>query len=120
MWPLGETLLQRDPNDKEVKEHLVGVYQTVLLSSKPTDLSIPVLKRRAVSYAQQMTLMDPQKARYQANLATLYLMSWASRNNPEDGRAAIKYFQEYLRLAPADDGWRKQAEYFIKMIQEKQ
>lgn len=120
MQKLGEALLVHNPSDKEVKEHLIGCYGTFLLVSKPSDAAVPNIKQKALSYAQEMLRTDPQKPRYHATIGWIYLMSWAENNNHNDGQNAIKYFQEYLSLAPANDSWRKQAEYFIKMIRDKQ
>ncbi len=120
MWPLGETLLAHDPNDKEVKTNLINCYGAFLLASKPSDATVPKIKQKALSYAQDMLRSDPQKPRYHATIGWVYLMSWAEKSNQNDGRNAIKYFQEYLRLAPANDSWRRQAESFIKMIQSQQ
>lgn len=117
---LGERLLRQAPSDNEVKEHLIGIYVTILFRSDIIKLVPPGLKQTAVTYAQDMIRSEPNNPRYYANLGWIYLASWHRHKNQQDGDQAIANFRGFLRLAPANDEWRKSAENFIHMIQSQQ
>lgn len=111
---LGQRLLHRDLNDLDVKYHLIDVDE-MILGRDAADFAV---KKRALQYTQEMIRARPHLSRYRTLSASVYVTCWSQTNDPNDARAAIASYQDYLRIAPRDEEFRPQAENLIKMLQE--
>jgi hypothetical protein len=107
--PVGEKLLKKYPKDHEVKYHMIRV----LMSGSFHDEG----KQQALTYAQDLIRSDSKRPSYYAVLGEIYLRSCMWRKNSADARQAISAYQMYLKLAPPDAAFRKQAQDNLKWLQ---
>lgn len=118
---VGERLLQRDSNDVSVKYHL-SQYYSALFSERSQlnrDHAVdPQLKQRALTLAEQIIAANPSDPDYRTALAAVYVSSFADKKNPQDASNAIAAYQQYLKLAPADDSFRPRCSAIIADLQE--
>lgn len=108
---VGKRLMQRDPNDVEVKYQMVKILGD---SPRLTDQNM------AVAYAESMVHQHPERGNYHANLAGAFLSRWLLFRNHSDAENAVAEYQRYLTIAPPDASFRSQAEHMIKLIRERE
>ncbi len=108
---VGKRLLAHHPNDYDVEYELVDCFN-------PSQSVAG--KQQATLYAKDLIRRHPEKPSVYAALGGVYFASWLAKRNREDGKKAITAYEEYLRLAPANYEWRKQAEKIIRLIQSHQ
>ena len=106
---LGKRLLQRDPNDRDVRYCLVRCYRPGLSEKE---------KQEALTMAQDYMRRYPGTPAAYSTLADVYFSAWLVKRNPADGQKAVAAFQEYLRLGPPTAEWRAQIQNTIRVIQE--
>lgn len=115
---LGERLTKRDPNDEAIKYQLMNVYDTILFRDDLFKSIPPGVRENALAYSQNFIHAHPENPSYRAASGSLHLDLWKRNNhNRQEGDQAIADYQEYLHLAPENDGWRKNAKYLIGLIQ---
>jgi hypothetical protein len=105
---MGRRLLQYDPKDDFVKINLI--YE--LGKSRE---SLP----EALRLSKKWVLEEPANPKAHSTLAFVYDTMWDYTKLKEKlyAEKAVIEYKEYLRLAPAGDGFRKQAEHLIQFIQ---
>jgi len=108
--PVGDKLLQRNPQDYDVKYYLAR-----LLLTSPNSKQ----RQRALTYIREFIAQKPQKASYHSLLGGFYFRQWEKSKSRADAANAIKAYKKYLELAPPDDEWREQAQRLINLIQRK-
>ncbi len=108
---VGKRLMQRDPNDAEVKYQMVRI-----LGDSPRAAD----QNTAVAYAESMVRQHPERGNYHANLAGAFLSRWLLSRNHSDAEKAMAEYQQYLKIAPPDASFRSQAERMIKSIRERE
>lgn len=106
---VGLRLVQRDPNDYDVKYYTTNI---LVASPLPSDRAI------AMKYANDLVTNYPNIASPHAMAGYIHYQSWLRSRNKRDSAEAISQYQQYLLLAPAKAGFRRQAENFIKQMQE--
>jgi len=118
---VGERLLQRNPNDVSVKYHLSDDYSALFSerSQLNRDHAVdPQLKQRALTLAEQVIAANPSDPDYRRALAAVYVSSFADKKNPQDATNALAAYQQYLKMAPADDSFRPQCQGIVVGLQE--
>lgn len=106
---LGKRLLQRNPNDREVRYWLVQCYRPGLSEDE---------KKEALAQAQDYLHRYPGTPAAYSALASVYFSAWMIKRNRDDGQKAIAAFQEYLRLGAPSPEWRAQIQGTIHLIEE--
>lgn len=104
-------LYQHDPKEAFIK---MPVIYALSWSGKYAE-ALPIAK----SWVRQ----SPNNAKAHSMLAEVYFDQWqaSGRKNQTYGDEAIAEYQQYLKLTPPNDAFRKPAEMFIERInQEKQ
>ena len=105
---LGERLLQRYSQDREVKAHLALDY-----TATGNEPYTPAAKSRTIALSQELITSNPKYARYYAILAEAYTTSYfANGHHKQDGLAMIAALKKYLGLA-------KPTEYFYQSAKER-
>lgn len=102
--PVGERLHARNPQDHAVNEALFGMQEYA------PDIA---QRRKAVAYAEAMLKAHPQDVRYHGYIGAAYYNLWKLSNNPKDYDRALLGYRTYLRLAPANAAFRKDAQELI-------
>ncbi len=105
---VGLRLVQHDPNDYPVKYYTTNI---LIVSSLPADHAL------AVKYIDDLITNYPTMASPHAMAGYIHYQSWLRSKSRQDSAEAISQYQQYLRLAPAKAGFRRQAENFIKQMQ---
>lgn len=106
--PVGERLLERDPQDLSVKYQL-----RKLLSWSPSLEN----KRRALQYSLEMVRSHPKHPTYHAALGMVYLELWYTTRDPIHADKAINAYKQYLRLAPPRDEFLEAAKRLIDTVE---
>ncbi len=110
LMPIGKRLLEKDLNDFDVEYAYANCFGASL---SPED------KTAALAYADQLIKKYPAKPSVYSVKGGVYFSYWIDHRNDQDARDAIKWYQEYLRLAPANYEWRKEAKSTIALLQAK-
>lgn len=108
LMSLGKRLLAHNPNDFDVEYGLMACFHQNLSDNE---------KQAALTYADQLIQKYPTKPSVYAVKGGVYLSYWIDHRNKQDAVDAIKWYQRYLKLAPADYEWRKHAESTIALLQ---
>lgn len=108
LMAIGRRLLARNPNDFDVEFALYRCFGETMSAAG---------KQSALAYADHLINKYPDKPSVYAVKADVYFSYWIDHRNKQDARDAIKWYQQYLRLAPANYEWRKQAESTIALLQ---
>ncbi len=108
LMPVGQRLLKKDPNDFDVEYAYANCFGESLS---------PEQKIAALAYADQLIQKYPAKPSVYAVKGGVYLSYWIDHRNRQDAVKAIKWYQQYLKLAPANYEWRKHAESTIALLQ---
>lgn len=103
---IGERLLEKYPQDAEVKYQLVRAFS-------PTN---PVEKQKALKYSQDLIRLEPKRPSYHALLAGIYLKSWLAHKNKTEADKAITAYNQFLLLAPLNHQFRPQAKRTIELL----
>lgn len=106
---LGEKLLRFQPNDIDVESQQVNL---LMLTGVPANLA------KAVIYAKDLIRRDPTDANAYASLAGVYYTQWLVLNSKAYAKKAAAEYQEYLRLAPANDYFREDVDYMLKQLRQ--
>lgn len=106
--PVGRRLLNYDAEDTSVERNLIRV---LTCSTSESNL------KTAVAYAQELVRAKPENADYHGTLAGAYLDFWFKTRDQSYLKQAIKQYQEYLALAPAEAEYRKTAVRLLKTLQ---
>lgn len=106
---LGDRLIQKEPNDFDVKRQLVEMYA---MDDASADND-----KKALAYARDLIRMQPDSPGVYSILASAYSYKWRKSGDVQAGRNAIINYQKYLQLAPASFPWRKQAQNLIETIE---
>ncbi len=105
---VGNRLLRYDPKDEAVRKSLIDY---LVDKRSGTD--------SAVCYAVEGVKLEPQSDIAHSSLALAYQTVWASdRKNRAYAPKAVAEYEAYLRLARADDPFRKHAQYLISVIKD--
>lgn len=104
---VGERLLNRKPDDKDVMYYLIQCYKPWRSTSE---------KQKAVSLAQDLVHAAPDRPGSYSALGGVYFSSWMAGHGKEDADKAVSAYQHYLRIAPQNYAWRRQAENIILYI----
>ena len=107
---VGARLLKLHPNDDDVEYSYVKC-----LTDDPTR----ACRLQALANTRLLVRKNPNVPSVYALLATVYSALWASNNDKQYAAKAVEAYQEYLRKAPADFAYRKQAESNIAFIKAK-
>ena len=105
--PVGNRLLKRNPKDNELKYEFIDLLNS---SSSLTD------SRRALAMAQNLVKSDPKKPAYRSALAGAYSNLWQRNYNLADSNRAIQEYRTYLKMAPPNEPFRKDAEFWIQWL----
>lgn len=104
---VGERLLNHKPHDNDVKYYLIQCY-------KPWRSTLE--KQKAVSLAQDLVHVAPSRPGSYSALGGVYFNSWMVSHEKEDAEKAVLAYRHYLRVAPQNYAWRRQAESIIQYI----
>ncbi len=106
---IGGRLLASNPKDNWVRSSLINM---LCGSTGGTKKALP----HALNWVQQ----DPNNAKAHSSLAQVYFDQWeeSGRKSKTLGDQATAQYKAYLKLAPANDGFRHHAESFIQHIQQ--
>jgi len=104
---VGERLLNHKPDDNDVKYYLIQCY-------KPWRSTLE--KQKAVSLAQDLVHVAPSRPGSYSALGGVYFNSWMVSHEKEDAEKAVLAYRHYLRVAPQNYAWRRQAESIIQYI----
>ncbi len=110
---LGQRLLQQNISDYQVRYKLVDV-EIAVLAWKPFD---PVVKARALQYAQQLIQEKPTVDAYYSLPAAIYITCWTQTNSPAEARAAIASYQNFLKVSSPGNDFRPTAKELIGVLQ---
>ena len=104
---VGDRLLHYNPRDEKVR---ISMIYLLVDTKQGMQLALP----RALQWVRQ----QPNNAKVHSTLALVYEDIWASdkRYHVPEAHKSIEEYKAYLRLAPANDLFRKQAEYLIATI----
>ena len=105
---LGRRLLAHTLNDFDVEYALISCFGEYLSADE---------KIAAISYADRLIQKYPTKPSVYGAKGGIYFSYWMDHRNKQDARDAIKCYQDYLRLAPANHEWRKEAKSTIALLQ---
>lgn len=105
---VGDRLLAHTPNDFDVEYAYASCLGGSLSAQEKQD---------ALAYVDKLIQKYPTKPSVYGVKGGIYLSYWVDHRNKQDAQDAIKWYQEYLRIAPANDGWRKQAQTIITVLQ---
>ena len=104
----GQRLLDRNPNDFDVEYGLTACFPQYMSAND---------KDTALAYATHLINKYPNKPSVYSVKGGIYFGYWIDHRDKGDARNAIKWYQQYLRLAPANYVWRKQAKSIIALLQ---
>ncbi len=105
---VGERLLHHTPDDDDLKYYLIQCYQPKHSEQQ---------KQEAISLAQELIHSTPHRPGAYSALGGIYFRSWMVNHQREDGNEAVTAYREYLRIAPENYTWRRQAENIIRYIE---
>lgn len=101
---IGEKLLQYNPKDDLVRINLIYM----LCDANHAQAALP--------YAQQWVKTDPNSEKAHSSLALVYEDIWFKTKKRGDADKAVAEYQQFLRFAPPNDGFRQHAEHLIETI----
>ena len=104
--PLGKRLVERDPKNPKM------IYSYLQVA----DLSEDGNRRHALALAQELVTLEPKNPDYHAILGDMNGRSYAVTKNKQYKAHAIAEYQEFLRLAPANDPFRPDARSMITLF----
>ena len=104
-------MLRHTPNDNDVKYYLIQCYEPERSEQE---------KEKAVTLAQNLVLSAPHRPGVYSALAGIYFRLWMVSHQAEDANKAVSAYQEYLRIAPKNYAWRRQAENIVDYIKSRQ
>ena len=99
--------MRQDPGDYDVKFYVVS---TLSASSLPADQAMALIN------AQDLVQKYPKKPSAHSLLAYVHYRSWLRTKNPKEASQAITEYQQYLELAPSDEGFRRQVKLYIAQM----
>ena len=108
---IGERLLRHTSDDNDVRYYLIQCYEPEHSEQE---------KQKAISVAQDLIHSAPHRPGSYSALAGIYFRLWMVNHQTEDGNKAVTTYQEYLRIAPKNYAWRRQAENIIGYIRSHQ
>jgi len=106
--PLGERLLDHNPNDLKVIARFVWMLK---IGQEPQET------QRALKYTQQLIKSEPNNPRYLAMLGDVYYWTTTGTRRRSDADKTVAAYQRYLKVAPADDSYRSNAKDSILIMQ---
>lgn len=101
---IGDKLLRHDPSDNSVRLNLIYA----LCDAGEPNMALP--------YALQWTKQEPSDAKAHSSLALVYEDIWFKTKKRSDADKAVAEYQQYLRFAPPNAGFRPRAEHLIETI----
>lgn len=106
---IGNRLIASDPKDNWVRLSLINML-----------CAAPGGTKKALPHALNWVQVDPNNPKAHSSLAQVYFNQWeeSGRRNKALGDKAVAEYQAYLRLAPANDSFRRRAQSFIRHIQQ--
>lgn len=110
---LGQRLLQQDTSDYEVLYELICV-EIAVIAWKPLE---PAVKARLLKYAQELIQAKPKVDAYYSLPAAIYITYWTQSNSPDDARAAIAAYQNFLKVSSPGNDFRPTAKELIGVLQ---
>ena len=105
---LGTRLLRHNPKDDEVKFYLVSILDPGLYNTE---------KQQALKLAQELARSQPKRASTYSLIGETYLKVWIKSKSQGDADKSIAAYQQFLRLAPPNHQFRRQAQNWIKFLQ---
>jgi len=111
--PLGERLLQRDPQDDDVKYQMIAC---LLGYNKRTKAD----EAQAIALGQSLLKNHPKSLGVHAQIANTYMAIWSSSYKQADANRAIAEYRVYQSLLAPSDPDRKYIAVTIKHIQDMQ
>ena len=102
---VGDKLLQYNPKDALVRINLIYM------------LCDDNHAKEALPYALEWAKAEPNNAKVHTSLALVYQDMWFATKNKQYGQMAVQEFQQFLRVAPSNDGFRGLAQNSIKVLQ---
>lgn len=108
LMPLGKRLLARNPDDFDVEYAYATCFGETMSAEE---------KQAALAYSDNLIEKYPKKPSVYAVKGGVYFSYWIDHRNKQDARDAIQWYQQYLRLAPANYEWRKEASSTITLLQ---
>ena len=102
---VGDKLLQYNPKDTLVRTNLIYM----LCDGNHAEEATP--------YALKWVKTEPNNAKAHSSLALVYQDMWFATKNKKYGRMAVQEFQQFLRTASPNDGFRSLAQHSIKVLQ---
>ena len=106
LMAVGRRLLAHNPNDFDVEYGLTDCFGESMSAEE---------KQAALVYADHLIQKYPNKPSVYTVKGGVYFSYWVDHRDKQDAREAIRWYQQYLRLAPANYEWRKQAESTISL-----
>lgn len=103
---IGDKLLQYNPKDTLVRTNLIYML---------CDSDHP---REAMPYALKWVKAEPKNEKAHSSLALVYQDLWFATKNKQYGQLAVQEYQQFLRLAPPNDGFRGLAQNSINVLQQ--
>lgn len=108
LMAVGKRLLAHNSNDFDVEYCLTYCFGESMSAEE---------KQAALAYADHLIQKYPNKPSVSAVKGGVYFSYWIDHRNKQDARDAIKWYQQYLRLAPVNYEWRKEAASTITLLQ---
>jgi hypothetical protein len=108
LMAVGKRMLAHNPNDFDVEYGLSYCFGESMSAEE---------KQAALAYADHLIQKYPNKPSVYTVKGGVYFSYWIDHRDKQDARDAIYWYQQYLRLAPANDEWRKQAESTVTLLQ---
>lgn len=108
--PVGRRVAERDPKDYKA----IRAYLRVAAPKTPQE------RQQAIGFAQTLIRLHPQDPQYRAVLGSMYGRSYARTGNKQYKALAIAGYQDFLRMAPANDPFRPHARDMIEIYKEAQ
>lgn len=105
--PAGRRLMKLAPNDRAVRILLMGLLAN---STSAAD------RDEALKYARQYMQEAPHLAGRHARLADVYFARWFKTDNVEDGYAAIREYEEFIKLTPETVSYHKVAKERVQLM----
>ena len=103
---IGDKLLQYNPKDALVRINLIYML---------CDLDHA---QAAMPYALKWVKSEPKNEKAHSSLALVYQDLWFATKNKLYGQLAVQEYQQFLRLAPPNDGFRGLAQNSINVLQQ--